>query len=119
MGKQQVLGYMLTVLASISEALADGKTDLAQRRCLSGIGAVEQFDLDGNWDTAWKLFDLEPPPFEHWGRMNTEPMKKEYPTARLIPRKWIAALIAELRDEDFLRKRRGGKGGGKRANEDE
>ena len=44
--------------------------------------------------------------------------RREIHKSRLVEAQWIATMIAELKDEDFLMKRRG-KGGGKGSKEEE
>ena len=98
---QQLRESMLPVVA---EALAEGKKGRAERRALSGIGAIEQYCLDRHWKTAWKPMDLDRPLFESWERMNAELLRSENANTRLASRRWIAALICEMKDEDLLHK---------------
>ena len=78
-----------------------------RRFVLSCIGAIEQYCLDRHWKTAWKLMDLDHPPFESWERMNADCIRSENANTRLASRRWIAALICEMKDDDFLHKQRG------------
>ena len=55
---------------------------------------------------------LEPPCFQEWARMEAAPLRRETHKSRLADARWVAALIAEMRDEDFLMKKSGGGGGG-------
>ena len=83
-----------------------------------GIMAAEQQCLDENWSVAWRLTALPPPPWAHWGKVDVAAVKRDHPRNRMADPSWVAALVAELKDEDFMVKRRGGKGAGKKPEED-
>lgn len=55
--------------------------------------------------------------------MDVQSVRKEYSKSRLADNQWVAAVIADLKNEDFLVKRRlagaAGKGGGKYRKEHE
>ena len=73
---------------------------------------AEQSSLDGNWKTSWRLMGLENPPWADWNAMDSNSVKRDFSKSRLADNQWLAAVIADMKDEDFLMKRRG-KGGGK------
>ena len=84
--------------------------------CLAGMMAAEQSCLDQHWKTAWRLTGLEAPPWQEWAKLDAGQCRRENHKSKLAEAKWVATIIAELKDEDFLMKRRGGppaKGGGK------
>lgn len=114
-GGQRTLGDMVAAMAQIRSSLIKG--DVARARMLS-VGSLvmtEQSALDGNWKTAWRLMGLQQPPWHEWSTMDVFAVRKEYSESRLADNKRFAAVIAGLKDEDFLVKRRvqGGNGVGK------
>ena len=118
MGSQKMLGWPLVMLARIHGAHVDGKPELARFLTLATLMAIEQYCLDENWETAWRMTGVEPPPFADWSRQDVAAMRRAFPKSRLAEKTWVAAMVAEIRDDDFLIKRRG-KGGGKKNNKDE
>merc|ERR1712194_528800 len=114
-GTQRALGYLVWVMSHIHAALIRGDVARARLLAVGGVMMAEQSTLDANWKTAWRLMGLESPPWHEWSTMDINGLKREYSKSRLADNKWIAAVIADLRDEDFLMKRRGngGKGPGK------
>ena len=113
-GNQRILGYVVTSLAHIHAALHKGEVDRARLLVLTTIMACEQASLDGNWKTAWKLMGLEPPPWADWAGQDEAAIKREYAKSRLADSRSVAAVVADMTDENFLMKRRTApKGGGK------
>ena len=81
---------------------------------MAGVMAAEQYTLDDNLQTAWKLTGLDTPPWEAWNQLDVQVLKKGRAKSKIVEAAWIAAIVAGLKDEDFLMKKRGGgKGGGK------
>ena len=56
---------------------------------------------------------MEEPPWAEWGKTDIALAKKSLAHSRLSEKSWIASVIAEHRDDDYLFKKRrsGGKGG--------
>ncbi len=50
---------------------------------------------------------MEQPDWSGWTRQDAEGLRRVYPNSRLADREWVATIVAELKDEDFLMKRRG------------
>ena len=114
MGTQRVLGYLCTALAHIHAAHMKGQTERARMLTLSTMMACEQAALDGNWKTAWRLTGHEPPPWEKWAALDTAVVRRDTARSRLADSRWLAAVVADMKDDDFLMKRRQPvKGGGK------
>jgi hypothetical protein len=111
-GKQRVLGYMTHLLCHLHAAQTKGNTEEARLLTMSGLMALDQFSIDGHWETAWRLTGLSEPPWHSWAERNVEELKKEYRgKSQLAEKMWLAALIAESKDDDYLAsKRKGGKG---------
>ena len=112
-GGQRTLGFMVTIMAEAHRASAQGKHDRARCLLLLGMMAAEQQCLDENWMAAWRLTGLAQPPWAHWSKMDVASIKRDHPRSRMAEATWLGAIIAELKDEDFLIKRRKPKGKGK------
>ena len=97
----------MTLLAHIHGALHAKKFERARMLTLLGVGAAEQFSLDENWATAWRLTGLETPNWTEWAHQNLGQIRKEYSRSRAVDKMWVAAVIAEQKDDDYLMKRRG------------
>ena len=80
---------------------------LAKVFLLHTLMMAEHSCLDGNWKTAWKMMGIEAPPWQAWSSMDTAALKREHCRSRLADPAWVATVIADLKDEDFLMKRRG------------
>ena len=80
------------------------------------LSALEEFAIDQHWGLAWKMTGQVDPPFAEWKRQDVNQMRKEMVHARLMEPSWVGAMISELKDEDWLVKKRAsikGKGKGK------
>ena len=99
------------------------------------LAAVEQYRLDQNWQSAWRLTHLGLPPFQEWKvrEQSVQQLRLDHAHSRLIHATWAAAITARLKDEEVLMKRRGapkafpradkggdkGKGRGRKAEQEE
>ena len=106
-GTQRTLGYMVWLLAHVHSAMFRGDHARARLLVLGGMMMAEQSCLDGNWKTAWKMMGIESPPWQAWTTMDVASVKRETAKSRLADPAWVATVIADLKDEDFLMKRRG------------
>ena len=106
-GPQRTLGYMLWVLAHIHGCMIRGEEARARLLVLGGLMMAEQSCLDGNWKTAWTMMGIEAPPWQAWSSMDAAAVKREHCRSRLADPAWVATVIADLKDEDFLMQRRG------------
>lgn len=52
------------------------------------------------------MVGAEQPPWKEWSTMDVEGIRREHARARLADAQWLAAIIADLKDEDYLVKRR-------------
>ena len=111
-GKQKTLPYLGTAIMSIFEA--DLKNDPVERRFLlwAALTVMEQYCLDENWDTAWKMFDLQQPDWTAHHQADLGLFRRESPEAYLLDPAWVSAVVGRIKDEEVLAKRRGGKGKG-------
>jgi hypothetical protein len=113
-GKQKTLGYCLQLLCHITEAFNQGKQDEGMFLLYASIMMMEQYTLDENWKTAWKMIDLPSPPFDRWQIMDLGQWRRDTAYSSLAEAGWIAAVANRIKDEDVILKRRG-KGGQKGA----
>ena len=108
-GTQKTLGYSTWNLLRIYKFLHAGQVEKAKLQVLLGLAATEQFLLDQNWGSAERLLHIPKPPFQTWraneGYINS--LRGELSHSRLIPPTWAASIIARLRDEEVLVRRRG------------
>ena len=120
LGNQKGIGYLVTLLCLIHHALAEGDVETARFLSIAGVAMVEQSCLDSGWQTAWKLLDLEKPLFEKWQAMNVGAVQKSRTHSKLVEKRWVATIISEAKDDDYLMKKRGkGKGLGKKGDVEE
>lgn len=107
-GTDKTLGHLVWALTKICHLLRSSQPSKAHLVALLALASVEQFRLDGSWTTAWRLTQLQTPPFAEW--MNREPnlqaLRSEHAHSRLVHPTWAAAVVARLRDEETLVKRR-------------
>ena len=108
MGSEKGLGYMAWGLARALTLLQAGDADKCHLVLLLLVAALEQYRLDGNWTAAWRLTQLTQPPFAEWRARDfaIAQLRQDHPRARLIHPTWVAAVIARLKDEEVLTKRR-------------
>ena len=108
-GTQKALGYSTWNLLHMYKFLHAGQVEKAKLQVLLGLAATEQFLLDQNWGSAERLLHIPKPPFQTWraneGYINS--LRGELSHSRLIPPTWAASIIARLRDEEVLVRRRG------------
>ena len=83
--------------------------DQAHLLLLLGLASVEQFKLDQNWQSAWRMTNLPLPPFQEWRVRDASlaQLRLDHAHSRLVHSTWAAAISARLKDEEVLVKRRG------------
>ena len=108
-GTDRNLGYMAWLLVKAAGLLKAGKPHHAHLLILLGLAALEQFKLDSNWSAAWRVTNLNLPPFMEWQvRSGTvTQLRHDFAHSRLLHPTWAAAISARMRDEEVLVKRRG------------
>ena len=119
-GLSRTAGYALSGFATIHEMMLEGKHRQARLHTIRMMAAVEQFLLDESWGVASGLTGVEEPPWSHWASQDLPSIRKQYIYTRLMDATWIGAIINELKEEDWLFKKRGkggGKGGGRSKDE--
>ena len=131
-GSSKMLGYLTTVIVKAASMLRAKEVDKAHLILVLALAAIEQAQLDGHWDTAWRLTHLPQPPFSEWKvrEAHLPTLKANAAHSRLLHPTWVAATVARLKDEEVLTKRRGkpqaaanpwqkGKGRGKQNHEEQ
>jgi hypothetical protein len=113
-GKQKTLGYCLQLMCLIAEAFNEGKQEEGLWLLYASIMMMDQYSLDENWKTAWKLIDLPSPPFDRWQVADLGQLRRDTAYTSLAEAGWIAAVANRFKEEDVIIKRRG-KGGQKGA----
>ena len=111
-GRSRTAGYALTGFATIHKLMLEGKARQARLHTVRMMAAMEQFLLDESWGVASRLTGVEEPPWAHWASQDLPSIRKQYIYTRLMDATWIGAIINELKEEEWLLKKRG-KGGGK------
>ena len=110
LGAEKSLGYMTWGVVRAVTALRAGESQKAHLILLLLLSAIEQFKLDSTWVAAWRLTHLSPPPFSDWRAKESaiHQLRADHSHTRLAHPTWMAAIIARLRDEEILTKRRQG-----------
>ena len=122
MGHEKSLGYATWGIARAVTLLRSGQSEKAHLVLLLLLASIEQYRLDQNWGAAWKLTQLSMPPFAEWRTKDSmmSQLRADAAHTRLAHPTWCAAVIAKLRDEETLTKRRhGGAGAGQGSNQGE
>lgn len=112
-GKSRTAGYAIAGFAEILKFLLQNKPKQARLHTLKMLAAFEQFTIDESWVVASRISGSEEPPWGTWANQDLSSLRKQYVYNRLSESTWIAALINELKEEEWLLKKRGGKGPGK------
>ncbi|CAE7232920.1 unnamed protein product [Symbiodinium sp. CCMP2456] len=116
MGNERSLGFAAWIMVRAVTRMKAGQWEKGRLVLTLGLAAVEQYRLDGNWTTAWRLTQLSQPPFSEW--RSREPymsqLRVDHAHSRLVHPTWAAAVIARLKDEEVLVKRRRRPDGGLR-----
>ena len=105
-GKSRTVGYCLQGFLEIHRNMVEGKPKLARLNTLRMISAVEQFVLDENWTVAARLTGSPEPPWGQWAVQDVGALRREYVYSRLAEPTWVGSLINELKEEDWLSKKR-------------
>ena len=115
MGNERSLGFAAWIMVRAVTRMKAGQWEKGRLVLTLGLAAVEQYRLDGNWTTAWRLTQLSQPPFSEW--RSREPymsqLRVDHAHSRLVHPTWAAAVIARLKDEEVLVKRRRRPDGGR------
>eukprot|EP00435_Cladocopium_sp_Y103_P043406 s865_g12.t1 len=108
-GNDRNMGYMVWLIVKAVSLLRSRQHDQAHLLLLLGLAAVEQFKLDQNWQSAWRMTNLPLPPFQEWRVRDASiaQLRLDHAHSRLVHSTWAAAISARLKDEEVLVKRRG------------
>ena len=117
-GKSKTAGYALAGFAEILKLMVEGRQHQARLHTLRMISAFEQFTIDESWTVASRLCGTEEPPWGHWATQDLASLRRQYVCNRLSEATWVGALINELKEEEWLLKKRNApKGEGKGKNQ--
>lgn len=103
-GKQKTLGYCLQL---VTEALLQGKQEEGLFLLMSSIMMIEQYTLDENWKTAWKMLDLPVPQFDKGQIVDLGTWRRDTAYSSLAESSWVSAVANRIKDEGVILKRRG------------
>jgi hypothetical protein len=122
-GRSKTAGYAIAGFAEILKYMLENKPRQARLHTLRMLAAFEQFTIDESWVVASRICGAEEPPWGHWATQDLNSLRKQYVYNRLSEATWVGALINELKEEEWLIKKRssmkgGGKGDGKTAEKD-
>lgn len=108
-GTDRTLGHTLWGITKMCSLLRAGQAEKAHLVGLLLIASVEQMKMDSNWGAAWNLTHLATPPWAEWRvrDSNLQSLRQDHSHSRLIHPTWIAAVVAKLRDDEVLLKKRG------------
>ena len=116
-GKSKTAGYCLHGYAEVLRLLLENKPKQARLHVLRMMAALEQFLIDESWTVASRVMCTEEPPWGHWATQDVTAIRKQLIYNRLSESTWMGALINQLKEEEWLTKKRSAvqapKGGGK------
>ena len=104
-GKSRTAGYCLQGHAHVYRLLLEKRPKQARLQVLRMMAALEQFLIDESWLVASRLTGFEEPPWGHWATQDLAALRRQYVYSRLTESTW-AALINELKEEEWLAKKR-------------
>ena len=104
-GKSRTAGYCLQGFAQVHKLLIEEKPRQARLAVLRMLASLEQFLIDESWAVAGRLMDMEEPPWGEWA-VQDPALRRQYVYTRLVESTWIGALINELKEEEWLAKKR-------------
>ena len=107
-GKSRTAGYCLQGFCEIHRLMIDGKDAQARLHTLRMISASEQFLIDENWMVAARLTGTEEPPWGEWACQDLGALRRQYVFSRLAEPTWVGAHINQLKEEEWLTKKRQG-----------
>lgn len=105
-GKSRTAGYCLQGFAEVHRLLLENKPKQARLHVLRMIAALEQFLIDESWVVASRLMCTEEPPWGHWATQDVAAIRRQLVYDRLSESTWMAALINQLKEEEWLTKKR-------------
>lgn len=120
-GKSRTAGYCLQGFAEVHRLLLESKPKQARLHVLRMMAALEQFLIDESWVVASRLTCTEEPPWGHWATQDVGAIRRQLVYNRLSESTWVAAVINQLKEEEWLTKKRTGlnaKGNGKGKDKD-
>lgn len=105
-GKSKTAGYCLHGYAEVLKLLLENKPKQARLHVLRMMAALEQFLIDESWTVASRLTCVEEPPWGHWAAQDTQAIRRQLIYNRLSESTWMGALINQLKEEEWLTKKR-------------
>lgn len=104
-GKSRTAGYCLQGFAEVHRLLLENKPRQARLHVLRMMSSLEQFLIDESWTVASRLTCMEEPPWGHWATQDLGAIRRQFVYNRLSEPTWVAALINQLKEEDWLKKK--------------
>ena len=83
-GRQRTLGNLMFVLGHSHQALKEQLFDRARFLTMAAISMGDQFSMDENWTTAWKVYGLPPPQWSGWAQADTASLCPDHAHSRLM-----------------------------------
>lgn len=105
-GKSRTAGYCVWGLAEVHKLLIEGKVRQARLHVVRLQAGLEQFLIDESWVVGSRLLGVEEPPWGHWATQDLQALRKQYQYCRLIESTWLGAYINQLKEEEWLLKKR-------------
>ena len=105
-GKARTAGYCLQGFAQVHKLMLENKPRLARLQTLRMMAALEQFLIDENWSVASRVTGMEEPPWGHWATQDLAAIRRQFVYTRMVEATWVGALINELKEEEWLAKKR-------------
>ena len=104
-GKSRTAGYCLQGFAEVHRLLLENKPRQARLHVLRMMSSLEQFLIDESWTVASRLTCMEEPPWGHWATQDLGAIRRQFVYNRLSEPTWVAALINQLKEEEWLKKK--------------
>ena len=110
-GKAKTAGYALFGFSEILRLMLENRPRQARLHTVRMMASMEQFLIDESWTVASRLTGADEPPWGVWAVQDLSALRRQYIYTRLAESTWVGALINELKEEEWLMKKRGGKSG--------
>lgn len=110
-GKAKTAGYALFGFSEILRLMLENRPRQARLHTVRMMASMEQFLIDESWTVASRLTGADEPPWGVWAVQDLAALRRQYIYTRLAESTWVGALINELKEEEWLMKKRGGKTG--------
>ena len=86
-GNDRNLGYLVWLIVKTIGLMRNKQFDQAHLLLLLGLASVEQFKLDQNWQSAWRMTNLPLPPLQEW-RVRDASLAQQFQPVSRTKRFW-------------------------------